>query len=223
MHDRRIDGKTYKFGNQGALFMNAMTWWDHATKSIWSQPWGAAIDGPLTGTQLTLLPFEFVPFSVWAQRHPDTKVLVDERGAFTYPGQIPQDHFVIGVSIGEAAAGFYFRSAANAGVVNENIGQFPVAVFANGDTREIEVFIRRVQDEKARAAGIGGELNFAVSGDGAVTDIETGSTWDIKLGVATSGPLRGTVLQRAPFITSFDWAWEDFFPATTFWGSIDDA
>jgi hypothetical protein len=36
-----------------------MTWWDWETQSIWSQPWGAAIDGELTGARLTLLPYEF--------------------------------------------------------------------------------------------------------------------------------------------------------------------
>ena len=56
VHDRRIDGEAQIFGNQGALFMRAMTWWDHKTESIWSQPWGMAIDGPLEGTRLKLIP-----------------------------------------------------------------------------------------------------------------------------------------------------------------------
>ena len=42
--------------------MNAMTWWDWESQSVWGQPWGAAIDGELTGTRLTLLPYELVPW-----------------------------------------------------------------------------------------------------------------------------------------------------------------
>ena len=42
--------------------MNAMTWWDWESQSVWSQQWGAAIDGELTGTRLTLLPYELVPW-----------------------------------------------------------------------------------------------------------------------------------------------------------------
>ncbi len=224
MHDRRIDGVPHTFGNEGALFMNAMTWWDHETESIWAQPWGAAIEGELLGTQLTLVPFELVPWNVWLERHPDTLVLVDERRAnLSFVGQIPHDRFVIGVSIGEAAKGFHFRSSANEGVVNEWVGDFPVAVFVDGETREISVFLRSPQGERALSAGLTGELIFEVAEDGTVTDVGTGSTWDILLGVATSGPLRGVLLQRAPYITAFDWAWTDFFPQTDFWGIRDEA
>ncbi|KAA3656338.1 MAG: DUF3179 domain-containing protein [Chloroflexi bacterium] len=56
MHDRRIDGKTAVFGNAGALFQNAMTWYDHDTSSIWSQPWGRAIQGEQKGVELRLAP-----------------------------------------------------------------------------------------------------------------------------------------------------------------------
>ena len=40
VHRREVNGETLTFGVQGALFMNAMTWWDHTTGSIWSQPLG---------------------------------------------------------------------------------------------------------------------------------------------------------------------------------------
>ena len=42
--------------------MNAMTSWDWESQSVWSQQWGAAIDGELTGIRLTLLPYELVPW-----------------------------------------------------------------------------------------------------------------------------------------------------------------
>ena len=213
----------HTFGNEGALFMSAMTWWDHETLSIWSQPWGAAIEGELLGTQLTLVPFELVPWNVWVERHPDTLVLVDERANLSFVGQIPHDRFVIGVSIAEDAKGFYFRSTANAGIVNEQVGEFPIAVFADGETREIDVYLRQPKGEKAEETGAPDELTFEVDEDGTITDLETGSTWDIRLGVAVDGPLRGVLLQRAPFVSAFDWAWRDFFPQTTFWGSKDDA
>ena len=63
VHDRRIEGEVFTFGNEGVLFMNAMTWWDHKTASVWSQPWGMVILGDLKGTQLTQIPYEF---TTWA-------------------------------------------------------------------------------------------------------------------------------------------------------------
>lgn len=241
MHDRRIDGQVHTFGNEGALFMNAMTWWDWETQSIWSQPWGAAIEGKLTGTRLTLLPFELVPWQTWLDRHPDTTVLVDERYDLRFNGRIPIDRFVIGVSIGEAATGFYFGSSAIAGVVNESVGEFPVAVFADKDTRVIHVFVRRPQlglGSTVSEDDLPDELTFELiepdepaspdaSSDSrpaphTVRDIETGSTWDIEIGVATAGPLKGTLLQRAPYVSAYYWAWEDFNPHTAFWGDRFD-
>lgn len=52
-----------------------------------------------------------------------------------------------------------------------------------------------------------------------VVDTDTGSLWDTATGVATAGPLKGAALQQIPYVTSFDWAWEDFSPHTTTYAS----
>ena len=230
MHDRRIEGKVHTFGNEGVLFMSAMTWWDWETNSVWSQPWGVAIDGELLGTRLTLLPYELVPWETWLASHPDTKVLVDERADLTYGGRYAIDRFVIGVSIGDAATGFYFASSAIQGAVNESVGDFPVVVFADKDTRAINVFLRSPRRGLGGPENLPDTLTFEIinydssesSGTREVRDKETGSTWDIEAGVATDGPLRGTLLQRAPYVSAFYWAWEDFNPNTVLWGDRFD-
>jgi hypothetical protein len=223
VHDRRIEGVEYTFGNEGVLFKSAMTWWDWETHSIWSQPWGAAIIGELTGTRLTLLPYELVPWQSWLERHPDTKVLIDERANLNFTGNAPIDHFVIGVSLAEAATGFYFASSALEGVVNETVGDFPVAVFADKESRVIHVFLRTPQPGPNGSPELPDQLTFeqVESADSSntkhVKDVETGSTWDIEAGVATAGELKGALLQRAPYVSSYYWAWEDFNPHTQFW------
>lgn len=227
MHDRRIDGVEHTFGNEGALFKSAMTWWDWETQSIWSQPWGAAIDGELSGTRLTLLPYDLVPWQSWLDRHPDTKVLIDERANLVYNGRVPIDRFVIGVSLGEDAKGFYFASSAIEGVVNETVGEFPVAVFADKETRVIHVFLRSPQPGFGGPRELPEQLTFEVTKSDEqpnadiVKDVETGSVWNIEVGVATSGPLKGALLQRAPYVSSYYWAWEDFNPHTQFWPNIE--
>jgi hypothetical protein len=205
-----------------------MTWWDWETESIWSQPWGAAIDGELTGTRLTLLPFELVPWQTWLDRHPDTKVLIDERANLVYNGRAAVDRFVIGVSIGEAATGFYFASSATQGVVNETVGDFPVAVFADKDSRAINVFLRSPQPGFNSPEELPDQLTFELVAVGGSSDIrevrdaETGSRWDIEIGVAVDGPLKGALLQRAPWVSAYYWAWELFNPHTDFWGDEFD-
>ncbi len=217
-HDRRLDGEVMTFGNQGALFMTAMTWFDHATESVWSQPWGSAITGPLAGKSLTQIPSEVLLYGAWLERHPDTKVLIDERGEH-FGRQLPNNAFVIGVAVQDAAVGFYFPSAKKAGLINHQIGEFPVAVFVNEETGAIDVYLRRVVGSLVNSEVEAPEqLTFERDETGAIRDIETGSVWNIQRGLAIEGPLRGAALQSLPYTSAFDWAWEDFYPGTELWG-----
>lgn len=195
--------------------MGAMTWWDHKTLSVWSQPWGTAIKGPLKGTALTLLPVSLEPWSTWLQKHPDTTVLDNRRyGGRRYPAARPSDAFVIGVALEEHATAYYFTDLVREGVVNDRIGPYPVAVFADGRSRDVAVFLRRPSGQ----GDLPDTLTFQVSPDGVVTDVETGSQWDITGGVAVEGSLRGATLLRLPYISAYDWAWADFYPHTRFYG-----
>ena len=193
-------------GNQGALFMRAMTWWDHETDSIWSQPWGAAIDGELKGTRLELIPAAIEPLQSWTGRHGDSLVLVVDSS--THAGLLEPakmiDFFVIGVTLGDAASAYRYADVASAGVVNDRVGSQPIAVFAEAETGQINVF-------SASLPGEGFSLTFHHRSRRFV-DAQTGSTWSQFTGRATAGPLEGRRLQRLAFVSSYDWAWEDFFP-----------
>ena len=69
VHRRELDGKLLVMGNQGALWGNAMTWWDHDTGSIWSQPLGEAIAGPRRGQRLEPYPVTLTKWDAWLERH----------------------------------------------------------------------------------------------------------------------------------------------------------
>ena len=206
MHDRRVGDRVLTLGNQGALFMRAMTWWDHETGSIWSQPWGAAIDGELKGTRLELIPAAIEPLQSWTDRHQDSLVLVVDGS--THAGLLEParmiDFFVIGVMLGDAASAYRYADVASAGVINDRVGSQPIAVFAEAETGQINVFLARLPGEDF-------SLTFQRRGRRFV-DEQTGSTWSQFTGKATAGPLEGRRLQRLAFVSSYDWAWEDFFP-----------
>ena len=125
-----MDDRVLTLGNQGALFMSAMTWWDHKTGSIWSQPWGTAIGGALKGTRLTLIPVSLVPLKSWVDQNPGTLVLTvsgDGRGSMYRPVQA-RDSFVIGVTLGDSATAYRYADVADVGVVNDRVGGTPVLV-----------------------------------------------------------------------------------------------
>ena len=188
--------------------MRAMTWFDHETGSVWSQPWGLAIDGAVEGTRLTLIPAGIMPWDAWLSGHPGTLVLDAGRTSLfgTSRKKFSSD-FVIGIALGEAAKAYPFVLASQKAIINDHIGPFPVVVLADPETKAIRAFLRIVGQD---------ELAFTLQGD-TLVDQQTGSTWDIDRGIAVDGPLRGEVLQRVPYITSFDWAWEDFYPHTEFY------
>ena len=187
--------------------MNAMTWWDHETSSIWSQPWGLAIDGSLKGTRLEVIPASVLPWVTWLSEHPETLLLQTAGRGFAVPRERFRESYVIGVALGEHAKAYPFRPASKAGIINDQIGPFPVVVLADAETKAVHVYLRRADDW---------ELDFSLV-DGQLVDRQTASTWDIATGIAVEGPLRGELLKQLPYNTSYDWAWEDFYPHSEFY------
>ena len=205
MHDRRIDGVPHTFGNAGALFMNAMTWYDHETQSIWSQPWGRAIKGELKGVELNLLPFQLTSWGSWKDAYPDTLVMTNQLGRMGTGRQKFSPDFVVGLVLADEARAYYYIDILQAEVINDELAGVPIMVWAVGDT--YQAYIRNVGDQT---------LTFVVEGD-ILMDIETGSTWDTMRGLAIDGPLKGESLQPVPSLSSYDWAWRDFYPQSGFY------
>ena len=187
--------------------MNAMTWWGHETGSIWSQPWGMTIDGELEGTRLEMIPAGVVPWSTWLADHPDTQVLeVGRLGARSLKQQF-RNNYVRGISLAEFAKAYPFPRASREGIINDQLGPFPVLVLADEVTKAVQVYLRRAGDM---------ELEFTLR-DGVLVDLQTGSTWDRATGLAGEGPLSGELLKQLPYSTAFDWAWGDFYPDSEFY------
>jgi hypothetical protein len=199
VHDRRIDGQAHIFGNAGSLFMNAMTWYDHETKSTWSQPWGRALDGELKGVELFLLPSQISTWASWKKAHPNTLAMTSDISRVGSRERFDPD-FVIGLLLAEKAKAYYYRDVAAEMILNDMLGAIPIFLWAADEL--YYAYVRQIDDQM---------LTFQIE-DGILTDLETGSTWDIDLGLATKGPLAGESLQPVPSSSAYDWAWSDFYP-----------
>lgn len=201
MHDRRIDGIPHTFGNYGALFMNAMTWWDHETSSIWSQPWGRAIDGENYGVELFLLPSEVTTWGNWRAEHPESLAMINDVDRLIggrRQGFSP--NYVLGLLLDGQSKAYYYGDVAAAGLINDRFAGQPVVVWA--DEGGLNAYFSHVDDR---------ELVFELA-DGRIADLETRSEWDLGRGLAIAGELAGSALQPVPSSSSFDWAWLDFYP-----------
>ena len=194
--------------------MRAMTWWDHKTQSVWSQPWGTAVAGPLKDTALTLIPASIVPWETWRREHPNTTVLSNDLDDFRQRVHGTRDDFVIGVALADSATGYEYQIASRERIINDEIGANPVVVIVDPATRDIRVYLRRVAVQGSERPLV---LTFGRDPQGRLVDVETGTVWSAQRGVATEGALVGAQLQQLPWVSSFDRAWQDFFPHTTFY------
>lgn len=209
VHARTVNGETFVFGNQGGLFMNAMTWWDHETGSVWSQVWGQAIAGPLKGTTLNLIPASITPWETWQREHPHTLAMTNDKDGLFGREEQPRDGWVVGITIGEYAKAYDFPALVREGVVNDFVGPYPVALYADGDTRDVKVYLRQVENQV---------LRFRLDETGEyLIDAETETLWRLTNGLATEGPFEGQALLSVPYLSSFDWAWLDFHPQSEFY------
>jgi hypothetical protein len=204
VHDRRIDGETQIFGNAGALFMNAMTWFDHATESIWSQPWGRAIQGEMKGVQLHLLPSQVTTWAAWNAEHPETLVMTNDVDRVSFRQGFSED-FVIGLLLDGYSKAYYYSDVQDVVVVNDMLGDIPVVIWAAENN--FHAFVRQVGDMV---------LTFDPE-NGGLKDRETGTMWNVALGIGMAGPLEGEFLLQVPSTSSYDWAWSDFYPQAEFY------
>ena len=205
VHDRRIDGRPYSFGNYRALYENAMTWYDHETRSLWSQPSGAALSGPLAGVRLDMLPARLATWGAWKREQPDTLVLAEGLGndseERTNPLAASPEAFVVGVAVAGGAKAYPLDVIAGA-VVNDDVGGVPVLVYARDGGASIHAFDRRVS---------GTPLVFEWADD-QLRDRQARSLWDAATGEAVEGRWKGAALRELPYGTAFEWAWRAFYP-----------
>lgn len=198
VHRREIEGRPVVFGNQGALWGNAMTWWDHDTGSVWSQPIGEAIAGPLKGATLELLPSTLTTYGTWKAEHPGGLALDAPGGRSGFN----LDRLAVVVDFSDEAAAYFIPALRENGPRNDIVAGVPRVVLTGpADPDQWVVFSRRLDFRT---------LTFVIE-DGKLIDLDTGTTWDPVRGIALEGALEGEVLDLLPGFTAFP---SDFF---TFW------
>ncbi len=73
---REFSDRSLAFSNTSALYENDMVMVDRETGSYWWQVAGEAVVGPLTGSELALLPSQTTTWSSWRAQYPGTAVMV---------------------------------------------------------------------------------------------------------------------------------------------------
>ena len=204
VHRRQVDDETLIFGVHGALLGNAMTWWDHSTGSIWTQPTGEAIAGPRKGQRVDLLPSQFTSWGAWKDAHPETLALDVPAG----PSSFDLTDFLVVVDFSAESRAYPIPSLREVGVVNDVVADVPIAVVSDpADATRWAVFSRVVD----------GEVVVFDMVDGVLVDRATGSTFTAARGIGIDGPRSAEVLDQVAALTSFPDDYPTFWPDGTVW------
>lgn len=225
---RVIDGETVEFGTTGKLYQSNLLMYDRLTDTYWSQALGTAVKGPLSGQTLELVPFDVVQWGDWKMLHPETTVLstdtgfvrsygVDPYGSYYTDEQLafPVDHndprmhpkdIIIGLSLGGTQKAYRQADIESAVVINDEIVNHPVLLVSLLEDNS-RAFVRMVD---------GLVLNFEYDGD-HIVDTTTGTRWNYD-GLAVSGQLAGSELDRLPIEPGFWFEWAAFHPDTLVYG-----
>ena len=221
---REIQGRELTFGVSGKLIMNAVVMYDRQTSSLWSQFLAEAVDGPMAGAQMELIPAQLTSWEAWTTEHPDT-LLLDRGGlrrtdsySFYYRNRdagilgesnkdrrLPVKELVVGLDHGQERIAYAFRDLSKEIVVNDTYEADPIVVTFDPESEGSAVFDRRVN---------GRTLTFESDDGVRMRDRETGTAWSASQGLALDGELAGAQLEALPSFVSFWFAWSDFYPST---------
>ncbi len=249
-YGREISGVETTFGTSGRLFASALVMYDRATESLWTHFDGKGIVGVLTGTELDVYASPLMAWDEFRTNYPTGQVLDETQtgfsrnyGANPYVGYDNPDtrpflfvgdaderarakERVVGVSHAGADVAYSLQSLAGNGPTVTTVkhgdadllilwtpGQATAlegnAVDEGRDVGNVGVFVPQIGDRT---------LSFSADGDGFI-DAETGTRWTVA-GVAISGELAGSALQRIPHMDTFWFAWATYRPGSELVGTV---
>ncbi len=126
----------------------------------------------------------------------------------SWDDRLPHNEVILGVRVGADSRAYPLDElVAVGGVVNEMVGEEPIAVFVDSASSLSAAFSREVGGRVLDFRNVGEERL-------EIVDRQTGSTWTSE-GRAVSGPLQGESLT---FVTSFisEWyGWSAYHPGTS--------
>jgi hypothetical protein len=199
--------------------------YDRSTKSLWSEIWGQAIAGNLTGRNLQQVPIDVMPWSGWKRLYPNTLVLSEDTGYSRPYGSDPYAGYYTEPSLYFPISHVDTRLALKTvvvGIIRDGVSTaYRASLFNQSKVIAAtlgaqQIVLLSLGSETARAFSPvvnGNHLTFT-SVNGTFVDDQTKTFWSYDE-AAISGPLRGTRLTRVAVITAFWFAWVAFYPETS--------
>lgn len=222
MYARQVEGRTLTLAVSGLLWQSSLVMIDEETESLWSHLLGKAMQGPLEGSELEVIPSAMTDWESWRLRYPATTVVMMSRTANEYRrglhrNEMPipvyplEDALVIGLADDAGARCWRFDSLRVQPVINDRFAGRSIAVVFVSASGTATLFDRNLD---------GRDLTLTLQ-DGKLVDEQTQSEWDPITGEAMDKPRGGQQLEKLPGLVSLKRAWLEFYPATTVWSDGD--
>ncbi len=199
---------------------------DEETGSWWQQISGAAIQGPLKGSELISVETDEITFGTWKKENPngrvlrpDAKISVENydpnwesevsRMRVTTSAQLDEAleprTIVVGLTLDGRTKAYPFSAVEKQAPILDTLGTTPIVVMLADDGKSVRAFSRIVDGRK---------LEFLKKPDTSeVVDAETASVWDFT-GRSTSGELAGKQLTKIQLIKDYWFDWKTYNPET---------
>lgn len=192
MYDREVRKRALTFGVAGKLYRNSLILFDRQTHTLWSHLLGIAVQGPLAGAGLRVIPASFTDWRSWRAGHPRTLALS--------PRLSPYGSYSL------AAYGGYVRSP-----------QTGILPLRRSDTRLApKALVLGVLAPAAKAYAFRdlrrlGTIRDTLAGRRVEVDYDRGA------GTAAAFLDTAHGRRRLPSTPIFWFAWVDFFPRAPLW------
>jgi hypothetical protein len=221
-----VNGKRQTFRLVGARHYNAIIE-DQDTKTWWYQATGNAAVGKLKGNHLQELPYEQSTLSAWLEKHPGSLILqpdkhylsdyndlknydrlqsVDKDSSIKNKDTLIRKSWVLGVIVNGQPKAYDWRKLSKKRFINDQVDRKPLLVAIEDDSLTYHAFNSTIN---------GKALHFKLDTTGMLTDQETASVWDWN-GLATSGSLKGSQLDKIQAYQEYWHSWKHFHPNTLF-------
>ncbi len=220
LFETQVDGfkKPLVFGSSGFLYRSNKLMFDRETHSLWNQYTGKPVVGPLvdSGIELKQRPVVITTWENWKTSHPDTKVLslktghrrnygsgVVYRDYFASPDlmfpalvdqtELRQKDYIFTVRQFGAARAWPLEAFDKAPVINDAIGQRPLVLIGDPDTRSVRAYERQSNRFSAAPQGLRNE---------------NGEVWQVTEDALVSPD--GARLPRVAGHISYWFAWDNY-------------
>lgn len=227
--------KSTTFGVSGLLYNTNLILYDRQTDSYWSQMRNQCVAGQLKGAlpeNYTLLETNFKTARAF---YPQAQVVSSNTGVYSasqygrYPygdyrtnndallfsvsnddKRLPRKERVLGVAVGTASKAYRFSSFSEQNsMITDNVGGTDIVVLGNKSSGVMLAFASRWEG--------GTKLTFTAVNDASNPALflkdNFGNIYDA-LGLAVSGPNKGSSLQQVHTYMSYWFAWGAFHPET---------